>query len=289
MAKRRKPSKEDDELVEDVAQPMSCTTLDHIFPSTEPDTRCYCGKRQWRPLIQLDDYLKPGMMVRTYRGGPIYLVEMVNESRARCRLIKVQAAINRRTEDKVDAGPKVMPMPGSEEWDAAVEAMMASAPNEEDEQRGQIINVSPRSVAERVTPQQLAEEQQEAQFNRRSEMGAVAGLPVGKSKAQKLAHKPNGAARPLTGAAAKAKASAKPKAAKTVRECGCGCKGETTSYFVPGHDARFKGWIKKVGDGRMSLDELKKAMGQKQFGKYAFTKKGAGFVTKTTYQEAAEA
>lgn len=26
---------------------MNCTTVDHIYPRTEPGTPCYCGKRTW--------------------------------------------------------------------------------------------------------------------------------------------------------------------------------------------------------------------------------------------------
>lgn len=40
-----------------------------------------------------------------------------------------------------------------------------------------------------------------------------------------------------------------PKTAKTPKPlvaCWCGCGGETRSRFVPGHDARFHGWAKKV-------------------------------------------
>lgn len=51
------------------------------------------------------------------------------------------------------------------------------------------------------------------------------------------------------------KAAAKAaKPAKSVRKCACGCKGETTSYFVPGHDSRLHSWIKKLADGRIDGD-----------------------------------
>lgn len=55
--------------------------------------------------------------------------------------------------------------------------------------------------------------------------------------------------------AKKAKANGKArkeKAPKKVRLCACGCGGETTGYFVPGHDSKLHGWIKKLEDGRIT-------------------------------------
>lgn len=37
--------------------------------------------------------------------------------------------------------------------------------------------------------------------------------------------------------------------------CWCGCGGSTKSRFVPGHDARYHGWAKKVLRGELKLDE----------------------------------
>lgn len=34
--------------------------------------------------------------------------------------------------------------------------------------------------------------------------------------------------------------------------CQCGCGGTTGRYFVPGHDARFKGWLKRIARGEAS-------------------------------------
>lgn len=288
MSKRSRRPADDDEVVED-RPATQCTTLDHIYPDTKPGTKCLCGKRTFRPFIQEADLLKEGMIIRTYWGGPLYEVEMVNQSRARCRLITAQAALDRRKTDRV-----FMPMPGM----PVPEDVIADVEDEEEEEkRGRVINISPRSVAIRVSAAEL-----EAETQSRSEgtmaMKNVAALPVaGKSGKQreaerraKLAQKPNGHARPLTGAAAKAKANAgsRPKVAKTVRKCGCGCGGETMAYFVPGHDARYKGWMKKLGTGELTQPELQKLMG-KQYGKYTWKKSGAGFAPKETYQEAAEA
>lgn len=54
-------------------------------------------------------------------------------------------------------------------------------------------------------------------------------------------------------AAAKAK-SAKPP--RTVRKCACGCGEETMSYFAPGHDGRWHGWVAKLADGRLTPEDL---------------------------------
>lgn len=51
--------------------------------------------------------------------------------------------------------------------------------------------------------------------------------------------------------AAKAK-----KAPKQKNPCQCGCGGETGGRFVPGHDARFYGWCKKIVEGKLKLSEL---------------------------------
>jgi hypothetical protein len=63
--------------------------------------------------------------------------------------------------------------------------------------------------------------------------------------------KSNGAVKAKRAAGAK-----REKTPKTVRKCVCGCGGETTGYFQPGHDARFHGWIKKLASGKMGPSEL---------------------------------
>lgn len=73
---------------------------------------------------------------------------------------------------------------------------------------------------------------------------------------------------------------AKEKVAKTVRQCACGCGGQTLSFFVPGHDARFKGWLKKIELGKMEPKDLPPAV-QKH---YTFTRRGIGFVPDKDYK-----
>lgn len=293
MAKKRKLV-DDEEFINDDNQQRSCTTLDHVYPAgATADTRCFCGKRQMRPFIKLDDYLKEGDVIRMISDGPLWRVEMVNQSRARCRMTTARREVERLDTKalgpEVSSGPVFMPIPGTEEADSYDDSLDDA---EEVEDQGKLTNISPKSAVQRVS---RAELEKEAHPTRSNTVAKVAGIPVaGKSTKQaeadrraKLANKPKGEARPLTGAAAKAKAGAREKAPRTVRKCGCGCGEETMSYFVPGHDARYKGWLKKVGDGRLSLDELKGLMGKATFAKYVFKKSGAGFVTKQTYQEVA--
>lgn len=37
-------------------------------------------------------------------------------------------------------------------------------------------------------------------------------------------------------------------------KCECGCEGLTQRRFVPGHDARLAGWVKRVERGIVTLD-----------------------------------
>ena len=54
------------------------------------------------------------------------------------------------------------------------------------------------------------------------------------------------------------------------RRCGCGCgdtpKGDKSRFCI-GHDARFHGRVKKLGDGRLTMTDLKKQLGRR--GTYA--------------------
>lgn len=263
MVKKRKVVEDDDDFDQDSVQQVACTNIDHVYPPNPgPDTKCYCGKKTWKPFIKLDDYIREGEIIRI--SGKYYRVEMVNQSRARCRCITADEALQR--------------------------VQRIYQPDPDDEESGRVINISPRSACERVTESELL---QESQPTRSSDMSKskVAPLPIaGKSskdreaeRKAKLAVKPKGDARPLTGAAAKAKANAKPKVPKTVRSCACGCGDETMSFFVPGHDARWKGWIKKIGSGVMDLATAKKTMGKAFAAAGDWKKSGPGFKPSLNY------
>lgn len=261
MAKKRKVVRDDDELVEDSSPQQTCTTIDHVYPSNPgSDTKCFCGKRTWRPYIQPEEILKVGNLIRTTPGGPIWRVEMVNHGRAHCRCVTADEAL-RRLNHTYQEDP-------------------------EDEASGRTIDISPRSACERVLESELTQASEVRSSNMAKQFGSipVAGKSVKERESDrkaKLATKPKGEARPLTGAAAKAKASARPKVVKTVRKCACGCGDETMSYFVPGHDARYKGWLKKIAAGTMEVKDLKKAV---QDAAGPWKKKGAGYVPSISYK-----
>lgn len=48
----------------------------------------------------------------------------------------------------------------------------------------------------------------------------------------------------------------KTKKGKPTRECFCGCGGMTQSKFVPGHDARFHSWARKLVKGELTPDAV---------------------------------
>jgi hypothetical protein len=50
------------------------------------------------------------------------------------------------------------------------------------------------------------------------------------------------------------------KATKTINPCYCGCGGTTKSKFVPGHDARFHGTVKKVVRGELDAAPILAAL-----------------------------
>lgn len=58
-----------------------------------------------------------------------------------------------------------------------------------------------------------------------------------------------------------------PAAPKMLNACGCGCNQPCASRFIPGHDAKLHSWIKKVGDGRMKLDDLPAQVRSGMYGK----------------------
>lgn len=43
---------------------------------------------------------------------------------------------------------------------------------------------------------------------------------------------------------------------KSVNPCDCGCGGTTGSRFVPGHDSKLAGLVKRVKLGLMTLDDV---------------------------------
>lgn len=195
--------------------------------------------------------LVPGDLIRTSKEAATYVVQMVNESRAFCSLVPERG--------------RFLPAPGT-------------------------INISPRSAVIRVRIEDLRRQPQPETRSTQETAMATAEIPVAsksnrekeKERKERLSSRKSASPAKLVGAAAKSAARAKrvTKPTQTVRNCACGCGEETSSYFIPGHDARFKSFMVKVERGTMQVSELPKAV-QKA---YEFKKRGAGFVSTTNYK-----
>lgn len=217
--------------------------------------------------------LKAGEYIRLYSTGPVYKVETVNKSRAYCiplkkQLVKVQAldpesgvAIDREFDKSKDGGISI-----------AVMSLVTKITEEE-----------ALASVDTVNQRQPVKKRED------TTMGASA-IPVagsGKSAREREKDRRSAQASKRQGRAAtipgtrKVARSAKEKAPRTVRKCFCGCGEETMSYFVPGHDARFHGWLRKIAKGEMKPEDLKKAI-RDVIG--PFKKKGEGYVPSKSYK-----
>ena len=189
-----------------------------------------------------DEVLRKGDCIRITPRGAAYLVRSVNKSRALCTLIYERG-------------------------------VRADSP---------VINISPFSGVIRIDPATCGggttqPVSQETQMS-------VAGIPVASktTREQEKARKTSRSTRLVSaGKSNKAKAKA-PKGAdgRQTRKCECGCKEETMSYFVAGHDARFKGWMVKVERGTMEMGDLNSYIRNK----YTFKKRGDGYVSTENYK-----
>lgn len=91
------------------------------------------------------------------------------------------------------------------------------------------------------------------------------------------------AARPGASAKGGAKTKAKAKASTGELDCLCGCGGKTARYFVPGHDARFKGWLNKIKKGEGKPSEFMPASLVRALGPWK--DKGDGRVPSKSYRD----
>lgn len=95
--------------------------------------------------------------------------------------------------------------------------------------------------------------------------------------AAKASLKKAAAAAPVKGAS---KGKAKGPAVRD-KECVCGCGGATAGYFVPGHDARFKGLMLKVERGKAKKEEV---FSKAVIAQYQWKRRGDGEVTTKNYK-----
>lgn len=93
-----------------------------------------------------------------------------------------------------------------------------------------------------------------------ADVGAVSDTPGTKAPSTKVR-------------AAKAPAEPKP--------CKCGCGGRTKSFFIPGHDARFKGWLLKIERGEKQPGDFAGGFLVKS---YEWKKRGKGQIPTTNYK-----
>lgn len=211
--------------------------------------------------------LKVGEYIRLNPTGPVYKVETVNHSRAYCLPIK-KKTVKVRTLDP--------------ETGLAV--------NREFDKTDDGISIAVMSLVTRVTEAEAlasVDIPPKRQTKAKEDTMGASAIPVaGSSKSAREREKDRRSSR---ASKREARAAAVPgarrvtreKAPRTVRKCFCGCGEETMSYFVPGHDARFNGWMKKIASGKMEVDELKKSV-RDAVGPWK--KKGDGMVPSKDYK-----
>lgn len=121
-----------------------------------------------------------------------------------------------------------------------------------------------RELAKLSSQQQQRERTQMAAAAAAAPAG-VAETPAAETKAQKLKRlneerlaklKENKAKAAETKTAEKAAKPAREKKVREKKECQCGCGGETFGFFVPGHDAKFKGNLLSIERGDAKREEL---------------------------------
>lgn len=148
---------------------------------------------------------------------------------------------------------------------------------------GRSVNISPGAMLKVVDKATLDETAIE-RFNRltqedtMTDEAGVSEVPVPATK-KRVAK----TAKTVTPKAAKMPKAAKvgaPKAEKVMSPCKCGCGDKTGGHFVPGHDARFKGWLLAIERGDKKLEELKKSVRES----YKWVKRGDGWVPTTNYK-----
>ena len=220
--------------------------------------------------------LKVGEFIRLYAGGPVYKVETVNESRAYCiplkkQLVKVQAlnpesgvAEDREFDKGKDGGISI-----------AVVSLVTRVT--EEEALSSVDTVKQRLINKREVPMASASAIPVAGKSAR-ESEKARRVAQARKRADKAAGLPGSGSR----GAARLGGTKKEKVPKTVRKCFCGCGEETMSYFVPGHDARFNGWLRQIEKGKATAEKLLTKAQRDALGPWK--KRGDGFVPSKNYK-----
>lgn len=212
---------------------------------------------------KVDDTLKAGTVVRDV-SGRLYFVAMVNQSRA--RILPLEAG------EPMDISPRA-PLPTIDintltdnqfrrfdtmaKTRATATATVPAADTTATAQQGAALPIATAAdIAAGIDSTDHTTDED-------TDMAAT------KTRLRKLAVKPESTATPLGQTKTKTAKTAKPavaaktagkgaiaKATTTVKKCACGCGDETTGFFVPGHDARFKGWLLKIERGQAQPTDL---------------------------------
>jgi hypothetical protein len=227
--------------------------------------------------------------------GRVWFVGLVNASRARLdpvmanRVVQADPVSGRTF---LSYGSSVNICPTSTLEDAELEELDELALNRlvrlqeqhESEQTRRMSGVTRRERTLEFNEEEEGEENMESAARTTPRKGATNAVPLpvatqtktDKSRAQRV--------RELAAAKAgttKAKAAKSKGPAERDKECKCGCGEATSKYFVPGHDARFKGWMLKIERGTAKREEL---LAAEVIAQYKWVKRGEGMVTTTNYK-----
>lgn len=199
--------------------------------------------------MRRSDWLIEGSIVKY--ENKVWRVGLVNESRARLdpltgTVVQISAASGRSftgLPSSVNIGPTSM-LPTVSPWDLNEEALARFRRMEGTELAANIASAS------KFGPDIEDSETEESNV-------ASAAVTTAKTAVQKNKDRIAGL---KAAKAAKAAAPKAPRVAKSKEQskCKCGCGGLTGGNFVPGHDARFKGWLIKIAKGEMAVTDLKK-------------------------------
>jgi hypothetical protein len=245
--------------------------------------------------------LKAGQFIK--HAGRIFKVQYVNTTRAYCVPVtaKGQTVLTNpvtghaRTLNQYGDGVSICPT-------AAVETVDPSTLNDQERLRAMSIEAQTGEEAPAgaslVPPKTNgkapgAKAKTTSHKSEARPLGTKAPAKAKKASADKKAEKALKAAERRAKEEARKEAQAKAKAdrkaaraatprksTKEVKPCACGCKEETTSYFVQGHDARFKGWLLKIERGQMEVKDLPKSVQST----YKWVKRGDGYIPTTNYK-----
>lgn len=226
--------------------------------------------------------LAKGQFIRMLPGrDPIYRVDYVSDSRAYCVPITLRKLVGRHT------GAEIPNHDGDFFYTVSGEGVNIAA-------RAHVELIDPGTFGDalhrRAAHQRLSEGDPIPAYED-TDMASTSPIPVAKKSASvRRGRRSTDRAVRTPGTRATSNGSAKREAApKTVRKCACGCGGETMGFFVPGHDAKYHGWERRLADGRIGSDGKDAKTGERVIGAkvieaMGLKKKGEGYVPTVDYR-----